>query len=167
MKCFVGPVDAVGNLWMIRPAASRGHLRLERAGAPKQRAEIHVSRPTALDEDLGAAIRDGRAVVVLEPASAFVARVERIGARLGDEGWPVEWVWGEMHGGRPEPIDDERGALAWFLRQPADVLVMESVAFQKRRPSVSLHAKRARIDAARVAPVGRSALRGSIAQNRP
>lgn len=158
MKCFVGPVDAVGNLWMIRPGPSRGKLRLERAGVSKERAEVHVSRPAALDEAVLGAIRDGRAVAVLERAAAFAARVDRLAVQLEEEGDAVEWIWAELHEEAAEHIDDERGALAWFLREPAEVLVVESVAFQKRRAVVSLRLERARVEAARVARLDRSVL---------
>jgi hypothetical protein len=132
MLFVVGPVDVVGNLWVIRPGDA-SLAPLEPLPHPHSSAELHVARGVAIDGAIVRALSAGRCVSLFERGATFAARIERIVARLAQLGITVEWRWAEMRSSDAENIDDERGALAWFLRHSPELLFVESVAFEKRR----------------------------------
>jgi hypothetical protein len=130
MRISVGPVDDGKNLWLIEPQPCSGVF--ETATADASDLQLHVTRDRAMDAAIVSALCAGRSIAILEREHLFLARKRRIEARMIEIGFPPEWRVVERMGDGAASIDDDRGAIRWFLAAGSSFLVVGSVSFEKR-----------------------------------
>jgi hypothetical protein len=133
MKLVIGPIDVVGNLWVIRPGEGPTAIDDERWQCARSAVELRVSRPSStLEASIAGALSEGRAVSVFDRARRFAARLDRLATHLSDLELTAEWEWTDALTSSVR-IDEERDALGWFVQHPCEMLFVDPVAYEKRR----------------------------------
>jgi hypothetical protein len=131
MELMLGPVDVVGNLWVIRPRAAPV-LHGDGLVEPDTRSELRIVRPPSVDEAVAEALDRERCVSFFESGGAFAQRIPRVTQHLGELGITAEWIWTDDTAAGASFIDDDSRAVAWFLAHSADVLFLSPVALEKQ-----------------------------------
>jgi hypothetical protein len=130
MQFLVGPIDVVGNLWMIRPrprsVTSTGPLV-----RPDDRSKLRIMRHLAVDAAAAQALEQDRSVGFFETGRTFAPRIERITHQLAALDISPTWRWTDTAAATAPVIDDDRSAVAWFLAHSADVLFVSAVSYEK------------------------------------
>jgi hypothetical protein len=130
MQFLVGPIDVIGNLWMIRPRPPSVTTIGPLAG-PDDRTKLRIMRHLAVDAAVAQALEQGRSVVFFETGGTFAPRIERITHHLAALDISPRWRWTDTAASTAPLIEDDRNAVAWFLAHSADVLFVSAVSYEK------------------------------------
>jgi hypothetical protein len=136
MQLIVGPADTGGNLWVIRPRARAAHLSDDVLVELDGRADLRVTRHPVVDRVVAAALVAEHCVSFFEGGGTFAARIARLTRQLAEVGVVPQWHWTDRVRETSRFIDDDDGAVSWFLSHSADILFVSSVAFEKQRSAV-------------------------------
>lgn len=162
MKLVIGSVDVAGNLWSIRPdetpwTVDEGWQRAQSS------VELRVSRRSGtVEAAIASSLAAGRAIVVFERASEFEPRIERLTERLVGLGVRPQWTWTSATTSAMR-LDEERDALAWFVRHASELLFVDAVTYEKRRRLTPPSLPRVRPGLARSVPPDQVAISRSCA----